>query len=170
MKWLNLYPHTLVTHLPNAGSDHCPLLLDNMPSHFKFVQCFIYSKEWATYYSFHEMLHAQWSHPVVGPSMNCFLRKTHLFRQAAYQGKKSILGTCPIKSKNFNKIFYIFKNTLKNILTSHLYPENERFKRNYLIADLKNPNIGKININLSGFLRETTTLNFFTHVSLIEDV
>lgn len=27
-RWINSMPHTIVSHLPNVGSDHCPLLLE----------------------------------------------------------------------------------------------------------------------------------------------
>jgi len=30
--WLQIYPHTQVTHLPKLYSDHCPVLVDLLPN------------------------------------------------------------------------------------------------------------------------------------------
>ncbi|XP_049399720.1 uncharacterized protein LOC125863746 [Solanum stenotomum] len=44
-RWLQIMPHTNITHLPSVGSDHCPLLMEmtvrpeNHIKYFRFLNC-----------------------------------------------------------------------------------------------------------------------------------
>ncbi|KAK4707384.1 hypothetical protein R3W88_033073 [Solanum pinnatisectum] len=74
-KWLQVMPHTSITHLPFVGSNHCPLLMEmnarpeNYIKYFRFLNC------WTDHPSFTETVKNCWSRPLEENPMWIFHQK-----------------------------------------------------------------------------------------------
>ncbi|XP_049348973.1 uncharacterized protein LOC125813527 [Solanum verrucosum] len=68
-RWLQIMPHTSITHLPSVGSNHCPLLMEmtvrpeNHIKYFRFLNC------WADQPAFTETVTNCWNRPIEGHPM-----------------------------------------------------------------------------------------------------
>lgn len=74
-KWLEIMPHTSITHLPSVGSDHCPLLMEvqEIPHsnirYFKFLHC------WTDNQTFLDTVRECWNGDTTGNPMWTFHAK-----------------------------------------------------------------------------------------------
>lgn len=59
--WLNLFPKSIISHLPRTHLDHCPLLLDTNPVTSSKKKPFRLEAMWLSHPSFESIVHSNWS-------------------------------------------------------------------------------------------------------------
>ncbi|XP_069143598.1 uncharacterized protein [Solanum lycopersicum] len=68
-KWLDIMPHTNVTHLPSVGSDHSPLLLDMIDHKDTVIKYFKFLNYWTENDTFLHTVENCWNKKVTGNPM-----------------------------------------------------------------------------------------------------
>ncbi|WMV30203.1 hypothetical protein MTR67_023588 [Solanum verrucosum] len=102
-RWLQIMPHTNITHLPSVGSDHCPLLMEmnvrpeNHIKYFRFLNC------WADQPAFVETVTNCWNRPIEGHPMWTFHQKMKRLASTLSAWSKMQFGDIYAKVKDYEE-------------------------------------------------------------------
>ncbi|WMV13667.1 hypothetical protein MTR67_007052 [Solanum verrucosum] len=102
-RWLQIMPHTNITHLPSVGSDHCPLLMEmtvrpeNHTKYFRFLNC------WADQPAFIETVTNCWSRPIEGHPMWTFHQKMKRLASTLSAWSKMQFGDIYAKVRDYEE-------------------------------------------------------------------
>ncbi|XP_055825760.1 uncharacterized protein LOC129894213 [Solanum dulcamara] len=102
-KWLDIMPHTSITHLPSVGSDHCPLLLEMVDHHHNPIKYFRFLNCWPDQPSFMDTIKECWSRSVAGNPMWSFHQKMKRLASTLSRWSRNQFGDIYARVKEYEE-------------------------------------------------------------------
>lgn len=92
MKWINLFPKTVVRHLGRTCSHHSPLSIEINKNTTQKGGMFRFLGVWTKHHSFLEVVKNFWEDPIIGRPMHVFAKKLSRLRYVLQLRNINIFG------------------------------------------------------------------------------